>query len=173
MKQDSLTIQYESLSPEEFSAEDAGLVKLAQEASAKAYAPYSEFKVGCALKLEDGTVVTGNNQENASYPCGQCAERTTLFWANANYPDKAPATIAIAAQKAGKFTLSPLPPCGACRQALLETELRFGKPIRMILFGAKSAFILKSISDLLPFQFGKETLDCQKENFHPKTDTIL
>ena len=111
------------------------LYELAYGAAREAYAPYSRFCVGAALLLENGEIVCGNNQENAAYPSGLCAERTALFYAGARFPDVPVAVLAIAALKAGKRTDS-VTPCGACRQVMLEMERRHGRPIR-ILYRAK------------------------------------
>jgi len=134
------------------------LVKKAKEASEKAYAPYSHFLVGAAVLLGNGEIVTGNNQENAAYPSGLCAERTAVFYANATYPDVPVLTMAVAAQNSNGFLTDPIAPCGSCRQVLLETENRFGKPIRVILFGTKEIAIIDTASDLLPLSFGVESL---------------
>lgn len=134
------------------------LVKTAKSASEKAYAPYSNFLVGAALLLENGEIIAGNNQENAAYPSGTCAERTAVFYANATYPDVAVTTIAIAAQNANGFLKDPIAPCGSCRQVLLETENRYGKNLRVLLYGEKEIAILETVKDLLPLCFGVEAL---------------
>ena len=153
MKQ-TLTITYDTLQWEELDKNDQVLVEKAKNSCKYSYAPFSEFHVGCALQLEEGVILTGNNQENASFPCGTCAERATIFYAHANYPHLAPEVIAIAARrKDGEYMERPLPPCGACRQALLEMETLFQKPIRMILYGTSESIVVHSIKDILPFQF--------------------
>jgi len=114
--------------------------------------------VGAAVLLENGEIITGNNQENAAYPSGLCAERTAMFYANANYPDVAVTTLAVAAQNAGGFLKDPIAPCGSCRQVLLETEQRYGKKLRVLLYGASEIAILETVKDLLPLSFGVETL---------------
>jgi len=134
------------------------LIERAKSASANAYAPYSHFLVGAALLLENGEIITGNNQENAAYPSGLCAERTAMFYANANYPDVAVTTLAVAAQHAGGFLKDPIAPCGSCRQVLLETEQRYGKKLRVLLYGASEIAILETVKDLLPLSFGVEAL---------------
>jgi len=134
------------------------LIERAKSASANAYAPYSHFLVGAAVLLENGEIITGNNQENAAYPSGLCAERTAMFYANANYPDVAVTTLAVAAQNAGGFLKDPIAPCGSCRQVLLETEQRYGKKLRVLLYGASEIAILETVKDLLPLSFGVETL---------------
>ena len=129
------------------------LYEAAFEASKKAYAPYSKFSVGAAALLANGTVVTGTNQENAAYPSGLCAERTTLFYANSQYPDQPVTTLAIAARTEKDISDLPIPPCGACRQVILETEKRYQRPIRILLYGKKAIYEVKSIGVLLPLSF--------------------
>ena len=129
------------------------LYEAAFQASKKAYAPYSKFSVGAAALLANGTVVTGTNQENAAYPSGLCAERTTLFYANSLYPDQPVTTLAIAARTEKDFIDLPIPPCGACRQVILETEKRYQQPIRILLYGKKAIYEVKSIGVLLPLSF--------------------
>lgn len=108
---------------EELGVADRELIDAACQATRRSYAPYSHFSVGAAARLSDNTIVTGTNQENAAYPSGLCAERTTLFYANSQYPDQAVETLAIAARnECGEFLEEPIPPCGACRQVMLETE---------------------------------------------------
>ncbi len=149
-----IIINYESLKWDQLSEEDKALIEKAKKASLYSYAPFSQFYVGCAVLLENGITITGNNQENASFPCGTCAERSTIFYAHSNYPDQAPIAIAITArQKDGSFIKTPLPPCGACRQALLEMEQIYKRPMRVILYAQDYTFIIPSIQDLLPLQF--------------------
>ena len=112
------------------------------EATARSYAPYSHFSVGAAALLNNGTIVTGTNQENAAYPSGLCAERTTLFYANSQYPDPPVNTLAIAARTEKDFIETPIPPCGAC-QVILETEKRYGQPIRILLYGKECIYEVK------------------------------
>ena len=154
-----LVINYESTSLETLDNADRNLVESAKDMCKYSYAPFSNFHVGCAVQLEDDTIVTGNNQENASFPCGTCAERTTIFYAHANYPQLSPKAIAIAArQKDGEFTARPLPPCGACRQALLEMENLFNKPLRLILYGTEETLVFSCVKDILPFHFDKDSM---------------
>ncbi len=147
---------------EELSATDKQLVDEAKLQVKKAYAPYSGFHVGAAIRLKNGLIVTGSNQENAAYPSGLCAERTTMFYANAQYPETPLTAIAIAAFSNGDFTEEPVSPCGACRQALLEPEIRFQTDIKVILYGKNNCYILPNIKSLLPFCFGKENLEANK-----------
>ena len=104
------------------------LVEKAKAMTQNAYCPYSHFHVGAAARLADGQIVAGSNQENAAYPSGLCAERTTLFAANANNPNTPVEALAIACYTQGHYTKDAASPCGACRQVMLETEHRFGKP---------------------------------------------
>ena len=139
----------------ELTAADAELVQCAREAAAGSYAPYSHFHVGAALRLSDGTVVKGCNQENAAFPSGLCAERTALFSAGAQHPDKAVTALAIAAcDDHGTFTREPISPCGACRQVMLETEQRHGVPMRILLYGVDGTLVVKGgTKELLPLTF--------------------
>lgn len=143
----------EELSWNELSEVERALVESAKEATSGTYSPYSKFAVGAALRLSNGEVVKGSNQENVSYPCGLCAERTALFYANATFPNDSVDMLAIAAQNASGFLPSPITPCGACRQALLETEKRFGKPISILLYGTERIYRVDSVASLLPLQF--------------------
>lgn len=139
---------------DELSAEDMQLVELAREATYRSYSPYSHFRVGAAIRLDNGETVVGSNQENVAYPSGTCAERSACFYAGARYPEAKFLTIAIAARDTdGNFVANPIAPCGACRQALLENEIRAGHNVRVILCGVDSAYILPSIKSLLPFAF--------------------
>jgi cytidine deaminase len=143
---------------EELSAEDRQLLLEARKITQQAYAPYSGFHVGAAILLDNGQVVTGNNQENSAYPSGLCAERVTLFYANANFPESAVKTIAVSAAKNGRLVDEPVKPCGGCRQALAEAELRFEKPIRIILDGQDAILVLDGVESLLPLSFSKKAL---------------
>lgn len=144
---------------DELSPADRELINKARETTYRSYAPYSHFSVGAAARLEDGTIVCGSNQENAAYPSGTCAERTTLFYTNSRYPDLAVNTLAIAARnEQGEFLDEPIPPCGACRQVMIETEKRFGKPMRILLFGIRGIYELQSASALLPLSFDSEAM---------------
>jgi cytidine deaminase len=153
MKTKNLTTNFSILSELDLTQQQKELVNKAKEAAGKAYAPYSQFQVGAAVLLENGQIVTGNNQENAAYPSGLCAERTAVFYANAQYPDEPVKAIAIAARTAGKWLENPISPCGSCRQALLETERRFGADIQVLLYGKKEILLIDSIKSLLPFAF--------------------
>lgn len=144
---------------EELSDSDKQLIEAAKEATKRSYAPYSHFNVGAAVLLEDGTIVSGANQENAAYPSGLCAERTALFHTGSQYPDKAVTTIAIAASNPESFTELPVTPCGACRQVLLETEMRYKRPIRVLMYGAAFTYEILGTKDLLPLSFTDKSMD--------------
>ena len=148
----------EYASVEELPSQDRLLADAAIEAVALSYAPYSNFNVGAAVMFEDGEIVKGANQENAAYPSGLCAERTALFAANANHPNTAVEALAIACYTQGHFSKDVISPCGACRQVMLETEHRFGKPMKVILYGEEMCYIFDSAADLLPLNFVAESL---------------
>ena len=136
--------------------------KLMQEAiSARkvAYAPYSKFRVGAAILLENNEVVIGSNQENAAYPSGLCAERTAIFYAGAKYPNVPFKMIAISATSDTNPTLSPIPPCGACRQSIAEYESRQSEPIEIYFMGESGmVYRSESLENLLPLSFDKNVL---------------
>jgi cytidine deaminase len=125
----------------------------------KAYAPYSQFRVGAALLLDNGKVVLGSNQENAAYPSGLCAERVAIFQAGALYPDAKIVKMAISAASDTNTTQTPIPPCGACRQSIAEYESRQDYPIEIYFMG-EIGIIYKSdsLKNLLPFMFDKNFL---------------
>ena len=149
--------EYES--DKELSEGEQELLKRAREASQLAYAPYSNFYVGAALLLENGIIVTGNNQENVAYPSGLCAERVAIYAAGAQYPNVAIKTIAITCNSKVFKVNEPLSPCGACRQAMSEYEMRHKNNIRTILAGETGKIqVMDSIADLLPFMFKAEEL---------------
>lgn len=131
----------------------------AKVARSNAYAPYSKFTVGCALLLENGIIIHGNNQENAAYPSGLCAERVAIFAAGANHPGVSVKKMAITAGPAGSNYAEPVPPCGACRQSIAEYELRQSSPIEIYFMGVTGKVARsKSLSDLLPLIFDKNYL---------------
>jgi cytidine deaminase len=158
MKSEDLHIQYKTYdSFDELSEADQVLLKKAEEVQAMAYAPYSKFGVGAAIELTTGEVVTGSNQENAAYPSGLCAERVALFAVGSQFPNGVIKTLAVSAPSANGL---PGPPCGACRQVMLESERRQIGKIR-ILFGQSTGKIveMEGAESLLPLAF--------KENFLP------
>lgn len=147
-------INYQEFSsPEEMSPQDQELVAAALNAQKGSYSPYSHFQVGAALKLENGLVVKGANQENAAYPSGLCAERTAMFHAGATYPDVPFDTLAIAGSDHGVLCESPASPCGACRQVMAEYQKKHGKPFNIILVGSKRIRKFFKVDDVLPFIF--------------------
>lgn len=150
-------LEYDNAS--DLNAEDNELLEKAKKITNNAYAPYSNFKVGAAVLLENGEIITGSNQENAAYPSGLCAERVALFWANSQYPDVAVKSIAIIAQKNNKFIEKPVAPCGACRQVILETENRFKKDIKIILASSDKISVFENAHSLLPINFDKDALN--------------
>jgi cytidine deaminase len=159
MKETIITIpilEYNSLS--ELNEQDKILAEKAIDAAQNAYAPYSGFQVGAALRLANGVVVTGNNQENAAYPSGLCAERVALFWAGSQYKNIAVQSMAVAAFKDGEMTIGPISPCGACRQVLKESEHRHATPIALILLGKEKTVKLFQSSYLLPLGFEPSVL---------------
>lgn len=159
MKELTLKIEIEVLDYNELTAADKQLIDAACQATHRSYAPYSHFSVGAAALLSNGVVVEGSNQENAAYPSGLCAERTTLFYANSRYPDKAVETLAIAARnERGEFLSQPIPPCGACRQVMLETESRGRRPMRLLLFGTEGIYQIRSARNLMPLSFTMESM---------------
>jgi len=137
---------------------DRQLIAAAREASGKAYAPYSKFNVGAAVLLANGEIIRGNNQENADFTDGLCAERVALFFAHATYPDVAIKALAVTAMRGKNFITGPTLPCGSCRQVLVETESRFKQSIRLILDGAEKIMVLEGADSLLPFAFKPDSL---------------
>lgn len=142
MNRSTLTIDYTETTKDQLGSEDIELLEKAVKAAGSAYAPYSQFRVGAAVRLDNGQVLCGNNQENASFPAGICAERSVVFYAHANFPANRILAIAITAS-----------PCGICRQVLLDSEKRGGIPIRVLLGAGDQVRIFNSIKDLLPFGF--------------------
>ena len=130
------------------------LVEAAIEVTSRSYAPYSHFCVGAAVRLSNGTVIIGCNQENAAYPSGLCAERTALFAAGAQYPDQPIEMLAIAARNPeGELTEEPTGPCGSCRQVIIESETRSRRKMRILLYGRRHTYVLDGISTLMPLSF--------------------
>lgn len=141
---------------DELSTEDRQLVEQAIGATRRSYAPYSHFHVGAAVRLENGEIVIGCNQENAAYPSGLCAERTALFAAGAQYPDVPVKVLAVAARGTdGEMTEEPTGPCGSCRQVIIESETRAKHPIRILLYGRRCVYIIDGIRQLMPLTFSE------------------
>ncbi|MCP4310914.1 MAG: cytidine deaminase [Bacteroidetes bacterium] len=153
MKQRAFTIRIAEYNQLEDLPVRSDLVERAMEAAGKAYAPYSDYHVGAAVLLENGKVFAGNNQENAAYPSGLCAERVAIFYAGAQFPDVPVVSIAITAFADGKFQEDPVTPCGACRQVLYEKEVHGGKAMEVILYGTRKIQVLSRATDLLPLPF--------------------
>ena len=132
---------------------DLELIEKAKQATATSYSPYSNFKVGAAVRMADGRIFTGSNQENSAYSACLCAERVALLYACANAGDSYPISIAIAAFQNGDFTTNIITPCGECCQVLVEMEKRFGHNITIYLYGRNEVKKLESAKELLPFAF--------------------
>ncbi len=145
---------YSSL--DELSSKDKELVLRAREVSKTAYAPYSQFYVGAAIRLASNEIVEGSNQENMAYPSGMCAERVAIYYANSHHSDQKIESIAVTAF-AKKFDVNhPVSPCGACRQSMAEYELKQNQPIRLIMTGESGEiYIAESIETVLPFMFNE------------------
>lgn len=155
------TIQYryfEYQSADELDETDRNLILKARAAAQKAYAPYSGFRVGAAVLLENMEIVTGNNQENAAYPSGLCAERTALFYASSQFPGVGVRSLAVTTLGNGHVTSGVAKPCGACRQVMAEYEDVAGHPIRIILDGSESVVVIDGVDALLPLRFKKMDL---------------
>lgn len=146
-------------SPDELPVEVKNLMEKAVQAKNNAYAPYSKFKVGAAILLENGAIVTGNNQENAAYPSGICAERVAIWKAASEFPTQKINCIAVSASSSSQITKEPVAPCGACRQTMLEYELNQENKIEVYFMGELGKVIkTNSVTDLLPIAFDKSFL---------------
>ena len=149
---------------EDLDAESKYLAHKAKDAALHAYAPYSRFLVGAAVLLEDGSIITGANQENAAYPSGMCAERVALYAAAASHPDKEIAKIAVVARRKGGKDLLPATSCGPCRQVMLEFEGRQSRKIEIVMQDQGQKWVKASSAEsLLPFAFTKSSLDHEKK----------
>ncbi|TLP78778.1 cytidine deaminase [Maribacter sp. ACAM166] len=145
---------------DELSEGDKLLMSAAVSARKRAYAPYSNFFVGASILLENDEIIEGNNQENASYPSGLCAERVAVFYAGANFPGVQIKTIAISAAALNHEVSEPAAPCGNCRQAISEYEFKQAKPIKILLMGETGGVIeCDSVADLLPLGFNSSYLE--------------
>ncbi|WP_045469198.1 cytidine deaminase [Winogradskyella sp. PG-2] len=135
------------------------LMGSAIDARNNAYAPYSKFNVGAAILLDNGEVVIGNNQENACFPSGLCAERTAIYYAGARFPNANILKLAITASSQNQVTDKPIPPCGACRQSIAEYEIKQDQPIEIYFMGAKGKVVKSSsLANLLPLLFESSVL---------------
>jgi cytidine deaminase len=143
---------------DELDIDDRELVYEAIGATRNSYTPYSHFNVGAALRLDDGSIVIGANQENAAFPSGLCAERTAIFAAQAQQPEHRITAIAIAAKNVNGLMPDPVTPCGSCRQVMLEIEDRYKAPMRILLYGTKGVYMVDSVKDLMPLYFVDENM---------------
>lgn len=154
MKNKTIEIKLQEWQYEELCESDRTLVDLAKEATFSSYAPYSKFSVGAALRLENGDVVKGCNNENAAYPVTLCAERTAIFSAQAQYPNVPIVELAVAARNVkGEFVVKPVSPCGSCRQVIAEQEYRYKRNVRVMMVGEEGILVAESVKDLLPLGF--------------------
>ncbi|MCF8330862.1 MAG: cytidine deaminase [Bacteroidales bacterium] len=160
MTDKTFTFQYHVLDTiDELPEEDRLLLDEAYLSAEQSYSPYSGYHVGAALRLKDGKVIHGSNQENVAYPDGLCAERVAAFYASANFPDTSFDTIAIIAFSDDFEVDTPVAPCGSCRQALSEYEYKFDEPIRVIMKGKSgNIIVVDSVRSLLPFTFNESKL---------------
>jgi len=159
MKKEFQVTYEEYASADELPEADAALLAMARKTTATAYAPYSQFRVGAAARLVNGKVITGTNQENASYPVGICAERTLLSVAGAMFPNVAIDTLAVSYLNGQGTSDRPISPCGICRQSLQEFEQRTSRPMRIILAGQTGkVLVLEGSKTLLPFAFTSDEL---------------
>lgn len=144
---------------EELDSSDIELLQAARKASLTSHSPYSNFQVGAALRLSNGRIVVGSNQENAAYPSGLCAERVALFHFGANYQEEKIIQIAVAAKRADEEFFLPVTPCGGCRQVMLEYEKKQNAPIEVLMRSEENTWIkTSSAKTLLPFSFDKNSL---------------
>lgn len=158
MKEKSITANIKICQIDELSNDEQKLIELAKNATNNSYSPYSHFRVGAAIRLDDGTEIIGANQENAAFPVTLCAERTAIFAAQAQHPEHSVVQLAIAARNEEGFTSSPVTPCGSCRQVILEVENRYKQPIRIYLYGTEGIYVIESIKDILPLNFDSESM---------------
>jgi cytidine deaminase len=157
-KRESIVSYLEYQSTDELPDTEKALVGEAVQAASGAYAPYSHFMVGAAILLDDGTIVRGANVENAAFPSGSCAEKTALSCMVSNYGGRRALAIAIAALSEGNLTEDPVPPCGNCRQMLIEEEQRGGMAIKVILAGNSAVYVLENSQALMPLSFTRKNL---------------
>lgn len=158
MKEFKIETNVQCFAYEELPEQYRLLIDRAKQQTQTAYAPYSNFHVGAAVLMENGEILCGSNQENAAYPSGLCAERTTLFYANAHFPNDKVVALAIAAAQNGDFLEEPISPCGACRQVMLEYEQKAKQSMDVLLYGKNNIYWIKGAKALLPFSFVSETM---------------
>lgn len=159
MKQIIIQSIFSVLSKEDLSLQENELMQQAFEARSKAYAPYSKFTVGVAILLDNGVIIQGSNQENAAYPSGLCAERVAIYYAGANYPTAKMVKMFITASPQDRNLQEPIPPCGSCRQAIAEYEMKQDIPIEILFMGAEGPIYKSdSLKNILPLVFDKNHL---------------
>lgn len=157
IKKESVVKKYNTI--DELTPEDRQLLMEAKAAVSSAYAPYSKFHVGCALILENGVIVKGSNQENIAYPSGLCAERVAIFYAGATYPDIPVKAMAITVKAQDYQVTEPVMSCGACLQSMSEYELKFNKPMHIVLQGELGAiYVAEGLRNFMPFMFWLDEL---------------
>lgn len=158
MENIKIEINMQFCQTEELTPDEQELVQQAIRATNNAYARYSHFHVGAAIRLSDGSIVIGANQENAAFPSGLCAERTAIFAAQAQRPEEAITSLAIAARNEKGLMADPVTPCGACRQVILEMEDRYRRPVQILLYGTRGTYRINSVKDLMPLSFVDENM---------------
>lgn len=157
IRKESIVQKYSSF--EELPDADKALLLKARESVKTAYAPYSKFHVGCALRLNNGTVIQGSNQENIAYPSGLCAERVAIFSAGANFPDQPVQAMAITVKADDYVVDEPIMSCGACLQSMSEFEMKFEQPMRIILQGETGdIYVAEGLRTFMPFMFWVDEL---------------
>jgi cytidine deaminase len=153
MKEINLDAKIQFCQMEELSEDDQRLVNKAIEATRNSYAPYSNFHVGACLRTADGMEMIGANQENAAFPSGLCAERSAIFAAQSQHPESAIVALAIAARNEEGLMATPVSPCGACRQVILEMEDRYQCDVKILLYGTEGIYVIPNLKTLLPLHF--------------------
>lgn len=159
MKELTLTSTITVCRTDELDDDARQLIETAKAATDNSYSPYSHFKVGAALRLGDGTVIQGANQENAAFGVTLCAERTAIFAAQAQHPEQPVCELAIAAANERGLTAEPVTPCGSCRQVMLEIEQRYHRPITIYLYGTRAVYVARGVRTLLPLAFIDESME--------------
>lgn len=159
MKNVEITSTFQILEDSELDELQRQVIEAAKKATYDSYVPYSNFHVGAACLLDNGEIISGSNQENAAYPSGICAERTTLFYALSKYPEARVLKLCIVGRdQTGQFTHGICSPCGACRQVILESEYRSKGPIQILLPSSEGTYVMEGIKTLLPFGFTPDEL---------------
>ena len=153
MKEINLDAKIQFCQMEELSEDDQRLVNKAIEATRNSYAPYSNFHVGACLRTADGMEMIGANHENAAFPSGLCAERSAIFAAQSQHPESAIVALAIAARNEEGLMATPVSPCGACRQVILEMEDRYQCDVKILLYGTEGIYVIPNVKTLLPLHF--------------------